>query len=218
MIVGRGPTLAAATLTALLWDFLFTEPRYSFRIVNAGDAMMFATYFVIAIAIGHLAARLRAQQEAERRREQRATALYLLTRELAQATDFADLLAIVIREVGKAIHADVALSLPDENPKDVLTPYFASTWNLLEKEQSVADWAFRRQQPAGSGTDTLRRLRACTCPWLRAITPLECLVYGSRAPFRSPRSNEISWTRLFVKSRWCWIASDCAMPGNRRSW
>ena len=155
MIVGRGPTLAAATLTALLWDFLFTEPRYSFRIVNAGDAMMFATYFVIAIAMGHLAARLRAQQEAERRREQRATALYLLTRELAQATDFADLLAIVIREAGKAIHADVALSLPDENPKDTLTPYFASTWNLLEKEQSVADWAFRRQQPAGFGTDTL---------------------------------------------------------------
>ena len=27
MFVGRGPTLAAATLTALLWDFFFTEPR-----------------------------------------------------------------------------------------------------------------------------------------------------------------------------------------------
>jgi two-component system sensor histidine kinase KdpD len=155
MFVGRGPTLAAATLTAFLWHFFFTEPRYSFRIVNAGDAMMFATYFVIAIAMGQLAARLRAQQEAERRREQRATALYLLTRELAQATDFADLLAIVIREVSKAFHADVALSLPEENQKDSLTPYFASTWTLLEKEQSVAAWAFRRRQPAGSGTDTL---------------------------------------------------------------
>jgi two-component system, OmpR family, sensor histidine kinase KdpD len=155
MFVGRGPTLAAATLTAFLWDFFFTEPRYSFRIVNAADAMMFATYFVIALAMGHLAARLRAQQDAERRREHRATALYLLTRELAQATDFADLLAIIIREVGKAIHADIALSLPEENQKDSLTPYFASTWSLLEKEQSVAAWAFRRRQPAGFGTDTL---------------------------------------------------------------
>jgi two-component system sensor histidine kinase KdpD len=155
MFIGRGPTLAAATLTALLWDFFFTEPRYSLRIVNAGDAMMFATYFVIAIAMGHLTARLRAQQDAERRREQRATALYFLTRELAQATDFADLLAIVIREVGKVMHTDVALALPDENQKDSLTPYFASTWAMSEKEQSVADWAFRRRQPAGSGTDTL---------------------------------------------------------------
>jgi two-component system sensor histidine kinase KdpD len=155
MFVGRGPTLAAATLTALLWDFFFTEPRYSFRIVNAADALMFATYFVIAIAMGHLAARLRAQQEAERRREQRATALFLLTRELAQATDFADLLAIVIREVGKAASAEVALSLPEEAHDGSLTTYFASTWSLAEKEQSVASWAFLHRQPAGRGTDTL---------------------------------------------------------------
>src|SRR4029077_4604396 len=47
MVVPRGPTLVAATLTALLWDYFFTEPRFSFRILNAPDAMMFATYFVI---------------------------------------------------------------------------------------------------------------------------------------------------------------------------
>ena len=155
MFVGRGPTLAAATLTALLWDFFFTEPRYSMRIVSAADAMMFLTYFIVAMAMGHLAARLRAQQNAERRREERATAMYLLTRELAQATDFADLLAIVIREVGRSFHAEVALLLPEENQNELPTPYFASTWALTEKEQSVADWALRHRQPAGNGTDTL---------------------------------------------------------------
>jgi two-component system sensor histidine kinase KdpD len=155
MFVGRGPTLAAATLTALLWDFFFTLPRYSLRIINAADAMMFLTYFVVAIAMGHLAARLRAQQNAERRREQRATAMYLLTRELAQATDFADLLAIVIREVGRSFRAEVALVLPEESQDELLTPYFASTWMLSEKELSVADWALRHRQPAGRGTDTL---------------------------------------------------------------
>lgn len=155
MFVGRWPTLAAATLTAVLWDFFFTDPRFSFRIVNATDALMFATYFVVAIAMGNLAARLRAQQEAERRREQRATALYLLTRELAQATDVADLLAIIIREVGKAANAEVGLTLPGEATDSPLTPYFANTWSLTEKEQSVAAWAFLHRQPAGKGTDTL---------------------------------------------------------------
>jgi two-component system sensor histidine kinase KdpD len=155
MFVGRGATLFAATLTALSWDYFFTEPRYSFRIIKAGDAMMFVTYFVISLAMAHLAARLRAQQAAERRREYRATALYMLTRELAQASDFADLLAIVIREVGKAAHAEVALSLPEEAQDGLLTPYFASTWALPEKENSVASWAFLHRQPAGRGTDTL---------------------------------------------------------------
>ena len=155
MFVGRGPTLAAATLTALLWNFLFVPPLFTFRISGATDTMLFFTYFVVALAMGHLAARLRAQQAAERRREQRATALYLLTRELAGASDFADLLAIVIREAGKVSQAEVALSLSEELQDGPLTPYFASTWTLSEKEQSVAAWAFRHRQPAGQGTDTL---------------------------------------------------------------
>jgi two-component system sensor histidine kinase KdpD len=155
MFVGRGPTLLAATLTALLWNFCFVPPIFTFRITGPTDLMLFCTYFVVALAMGHLAARLRAQQAAERRREQRATALYLLTRELAQASDFADLLAIIIREVGKATRAEAALSLPEEAPNAPLTPYFASTWAMSEKEQSVAAWAFLHRQPAGRGTDTL---------------------------------------------------------------
>jgi len=61
MFVGRGPTLAAATLTALLWNFLFVPPVFTFRISGATDVMLFITYFIVAMAMGHLAARLRAQ-------------------------------------------------------------------------------------------------------------------------------------------------------------
>jgi len=163
--------LAAATLTAFLWNFFFVPPLFTFRIGGATDFMLFCTYFVVALAMGHLAARLRAQQEAERGREQRATALYLLTRELAQASDYADLLAIVIREVGKASQAEVALLLPDETPESSLTPYFASTWTTPEKEQSVAAWAFSHRQPAGRGTDTLPSAEGLHLP----------LVVGERA-------------------------------------
>jgi two-component system sensor histidine kinase KdpD len=155
MFVGRGPTLVAATATALLWDFLFVPPLYTFYISGATDVMLFFTYFVVALAMGHLAARLRAQQAAERRREQRATALYLLTRELAQASDFADLLAVIVREASKAVRAEVALSFPEDTQAGSLTTYFASTWSMSEKEQSVATWAFSHRQPAGRGTDTL---------------------------------------------------------------
>lgn len=153
MFVGRGVTLAAATLTALSWDYFFTEPRFSFRIANASDAMMFVTYFLVAVGIGQLTARLRTQQMAERQREQRATALYSLTRELAESQDLAHLLAVVIRQVGKTFQADVALSLSEESEPP--TPYFASTWPLSEKEQAVAIWTYQHHQPAGHGTDNL---------------------------------------------------------------
>jgi two-component system sensor histidine kinase KdpD len=166
LFVGRGPTLLAATLTALLWDFFFVPPPLTFRINEVTDVMLFFTYFVVALAMGHLAARLRAQQAAERRREQRATALYFLTRELAQASDYPDLLAVIIREAGKATQAEVALSLPEEGVSISLTPYFASTWAIAGKEQSVASWAFEHRQPAGRGTDTLPSAEGLHLPLL----------------------------------------------------
>lgn len=166
LFVGRGATLVATTATALLWDYFFTEPRGSFRIVNLGDIVMFIVYFVVAVAMGQLTARIRSQQSAERQRELRATSLYLLTRELAESTDLAQLLAVVIRQVGQTFHAAVALSLPGGPEDQVPSPYFASTWPLPEKEQSVAAWAFLHRQPAGRGTDTLSSSEGLHLPLL----------------------------------------------------
>ena len=184
MFAGRGPTLAAASLTALAWNFLFVPPLYTLRISGATDTMLFFTYFVVALAMGHLAARLRAQEAAERRREERATALYMLTRELAGATDFADLLAIAVREAGRAFQARVALSLPEEGPNPGVTPYFASTWTLDPKEESVAAWVFGQRQPAGKGTATLPAAEGLHLPLVageRAVGVLS-LRFESPAP------------------------------------
>src|SRR4029077_9465323 len=117
--------------------------------------MMFGMYFLVALAIGQLTARQRLQQAAEREREQRTAALYRLTRELASASDFPELLSAAMREVGAAFDADVALMLPDPEANQQLVRYFAGPWLLDEKEESVAAWAFHHDQPAGRFTDTL---------------------------------------------------------------
>jgi two-component system sensor histidine kinase KdpD len=49
----------------------------------------------------------------------------------------------------------VAILLPEEGREGGITPYFASTWAMPEKEHSVAAWAFRQSHPAGAGTETL---------------------------------------------------------------
>ena len=94
-------------------------------------------------------------QDPKRPQVQHARAMYSFNRELAQVTDFADLLAIVIREVGKAAQADVALSMPDETQDGTLIPYFAGTWPLGEKDQRVTACVFRLGRSAGHGTDML---------------------------------------------------------------
>ena len=57
LFVGRGPVLVSATLSALLWDYFFLPPKYTFYIVHFDDAMMFGTYFVVAVVMGQLIAR-----------------------------------------------------------------------------------------------------------------------------------------------------------------
>ena len=45
-----------------------------------------AMYFTVALILGQYTTRIRAAEAAERKREARATALYLFTRELAEAS------------------------------------------------------------------------------------------------------------------------------------
>ncbi|MBL9168891.1 MAG: sensor histidine kinase KdpD [Verrucomicrobiales bacterium] len=164
MFVGRGPIFFAATLTALSWNFLFVPPLFTLWITGFHDSMMFALYFLVALATGQLTARQRLQQAADREREKRTAALYRLTRELAAATDYAQVLGAAIKEVGAAFDADVALMLSGSNENQELVRYFAAPWLLDDKEEAVAAWAFHHDQPAGRFTDTLPQAAGLHCP------------------------------------------------------
>ena len=63
MVLERWPVLIAATISALSWNFLFIPPQFTFRIAKFEDGLMFATYFIVALAVGSLTTRLRAREQ-----------------------------------------------------------------------------------------------------------------------------------------------------------
>jgi two-component system, OmpR family, sensor histidine kinase KdpD len=152
MRLRRWPTFLLAALSALLWNFLFIPPRFTFYISKLEDFMMFGAYFVIAVVIGHLATQLHEREQAERRREERATALYRLTRALAASRDLGEALPKVLQLIRDFFHADAAVWLRDENG---LTQHPASSFVPSKKDESVAMWALQKKQAAGKSTDTL---------------------------------------------------------------
>jgi two-component system, OmpR family, sensor histidine kinase KdpD len=154
MAFGRGPALLAATLSALLWDLLFIPPRFSLTVSAAEDLLMLGTYFVVALITGTLAARLRAQEQAVRRRERRFAALYAFAHDVASARTLDAVVETAVEQIGQAFDAQVAVLLP-HLPGQPGQPHPASTLALDEKELSVASWVHANRKQAGRFTDTL---------------------------------------------------------------
>lgn len=168
LFLGRGPVLVAAALSALLWNFLFIPPTFTFDISGLENTLMFGLYFVIALATGSLTARLRAQQQAISYREKRTEALYALARAVASAPTMDEVLSSAVKQIGQVFDAEVAFLLRQEDNRLPYLPHPTSTLAVDEKERSVAAWAFLHRKPAGRFTDTLPMANA---RWLPLITP-----------------------------------------------
>ncbi len=153
LFVGRGPTFLAATLSAVIWDYVFLPPVFAFRVNEFEDGMLLLTYFVVALVLGELTARTRAQEKARQRGEEDATALYQLTRELAGLVNLDETLANVIQQVQEVFAAEIVLVLGD-SPKALRpAPHPASTYELDETERQAAVRVYEYGRWAGRFTD-----------------------------------------------------------------
>jgi len=164
--VGRWPVLVAGVLSALTWNYLFIPPRFTFAINKVEDAVLFGTYFIVALIAGQLTARIRAQSSHERRREERATALFQLTRALAEARTLDDAIFAALRQTDELFAAKTTLLLADEAGRE-LQPHPFGSQLLVEKERAVAAWSFQNRRPAGRFTDTLPASTGYYVPLIR---------------------------------------------------
>ncbi|MGH7888518.1 MAG: DUF4118 domain-containing protein, partial [Candidatus Binatia bacterium] len=158
------PVFALAAGSALLWNYLFIPPHFTFYIDKLEDGMMFAMFFIVALAMGHLTGRLRASEQAERRRERRTAAIYELAHQAAFAPELDAGLRAAVKHIESIFSSQVALllRLPDHTLAKAAHP--VSSFELKEKEYSVAAWAFSRRLPAGQFTDTLPDSEALHLP------------------------------------------------------
>ncbi|MCX6355361.1 MAG: sensor histidine kinase KdpD [Candidatus Aureabacteria bacterium] len=160
----RATILLIATASALLWNFLFIPPLFTFRIGNFPDALMFIMYFIVALVIGQLTARLRLKEMVERKREQRTAALYRLAQGVVESTSLDEGLRRTMQEIQKALHAECAILLVEESGQLSDRPHPASNWQMSDKEKSLAVWALMHGHLAGRFTDTLPEADALHIP------------------------------------------------------
>jgi two-component system, OmpR family, sensor histidine kinase KdpD len=71
------PVLVAAALSALIWNFFFIPPTFTFAITNTEDALMFLMYFIIAMVNAVLTYQIRSIEKANRHKAEREHTLQL---------------------------------------------------------------------------------------------------------------------------------------------
>jgi len=71
------PTLLAAMLSALVWNFFFIPPTFTFTIGNTEDVLMFFMYFIIALVNAALTYKIRQMEKEASKKEEKENTLKL---------------------------------------------------------------------------------------------------------------------------------------------
>jgi two-component system sensor histidine kinase KdpD len=155
LFYGIGPILLAATLSALIWDYFFIPPQFTFHIGEPVDVLMLIMFFIIAMLNGILTSRIRRQEKKIRIREERTHALYQLTRELTMISGIEEVTKIAARYISKYFNLECAIILKNDLNQLDNHLYHDTKIKFSENELSIAAWVFKHSVKAGKHTDTL---------------------------------------------------------------
>ncbi len=164
MRFGYGPSLLAAVLSVVSFEFFFIPPLFSFAVSDLRHIVTFAVMFTVAFVVSHLTKRIRDQADAARRREGNTASLYALSREIGLADSREALLESAARHVRDAFDAKVAVFVPVRGDEIEAVLADDEFMRAPQGPENAAAWAWRHQRPTGAGTDLLPSAAALFVP------------------------------------------------------
>lgn len=164
LYLGRGPSVAAAIISILIFDYLFVQPYFTFSVSDVEYFVSFIVYMIVVVVISNLASKLRAKVMMLKESEVKNIALYGLSRDLVTAHTVEQVLSIMVRHTLEIFPCEMVVFLPEDGTLAVKanTPDFEVTPKVL----GVASWVFLNKQSAGRSTSTLPRARAYYLPMM----------------------------------------------------
>lgn len=163
--------LAGSVLSVLAYNYLFTEPRYTFLAVQAGYPITFIIMLLVAVITSALTVRIKTQAKLAVERERRTEVLYeinkklLMTRGLEAIVDLTNEYLVRLFERSVIFYTEDPLG-PARHPGILRQSLVEPQADFLQSadERDVAHWVFVNQKQAGAGTDTHGQARALYVP------------------------------------------------------
>lgn len=171
-------SLVASIISVFVFNFLFTEPRYTLLAYDKDYPITFITMFVAAFLTGSLAIRLKRQAAQAAQAAYRTKVLFDTSQLLEKSKEREQIITVTVTQLLKLLRRDVVIYLAEKDGLSV-PQFFAADGEdecepyLSENERAVAFWVLKNNKHAGATTDTLSDAK---CLYLSIRTSSE--VYG----------------------------------------
>lgn len=164
LYLGRGPSIVAAILSVVIFDYLFVAPYFTFAVGDVRYFLSFIIYIVIVVVISNLASQLRSKVEMLKQSEVKNIGLYGLSRDLVTAHTIEQVLSLMVRHTLEIFPCEMAIFLPDDEKLTVKAK--TTEFDVPPQVLGVASWVMINRQPAGRGTGTLPQVNAYYLPMM----------------------------------------------------
>ncbi|HEY8276222.1 MAG TPA: sensor histidine kinase KdpD [Methyloceanibacter sp.] len=168
---GLWPSLLASVVSALCYNFFFTEPYYTFSIADPRNVIAIVFFTIVAIVVSNVAARARTLAVTSMARARTTESLYAFSRKLAGVGTLDDVLWATAYQTALMLKVRVVLLLPENGSIAVMAGYPPEDM-LDEADLAAAKWAWDHNRAAGRGADTLPGAKRLFLPMRTSRGPI----------------------------------------------
>ncbi len=212
---GIGPSLLVSILSAVIYDYFFTEPYFSLQVSDPAIILELVVFIATSILTGQLAKLVRRQQDVLSKRLGRMEILADMGKELLAIPNIERLVtkavvskdehvhstlklmkttvqeavaATVLRYMMRALHLPCVVTLKEEQKMPRIWARSEEDLSFTPKEQTIVQWVYAQSEIAGKGTGTLEGSEYFFYPF---SSEKGCLgAIGIRADFSTLLPNE----------------------------
>ena len=150
--LSTGPSLFSASLSAILWNFVFIPPRWTFFIHRLEDLLMFVMYFIVAIITSNLTSRLHSKEAVLRKRENFISGLYEISKNLSNASSIPGIVDSVVKLTDDFFSLESTVFLTDESGSLKKSAENNSPFKLNKKGHEALLLSFNNRSVSGKFT------------------------------------------------------------------
>jgi two-component system sensor histidine kinase KdpD len=178
---GLGPSIYAALLSVLCYNFFFLPPLYTFTIADPQNVIALFFFLVVAVLTSTLTARTRTQAVISQRQARTTAELYAFSKKLAGIAKLDDLLWATAHQIAAMLKVEVVILIP-EGDTIAVRAGFPPEDQLDDADLAAAKWCWDHNQPAGRGADTLPGAKRLFLPLRTGRGAVGVLGINRRAP------------------------------------